>query len=303
MKKKLIAMVLTATLLGSVGSTAYAEVGTNGEEKSRNKFTSCNVDESSFKYISSESLKGVFNNLEKFIESILGINRPQDCPDNNGDNIQDDNENKPEENPENNHGNIGDETENNKPEGEVPEGEGVTPPVEEVIPPNNEEIPPVVDVIPPTNEEDLPPIVDKPEIPDVSDKFMAQVESKIFEKVKVERAKAGVSVLSYKDIMQKYARIKSQDMGDRGYFDHADPQGNLITVQMKNDGVSYRAWGENIAYIEGISDANTLADRFMTNWMNSPGHRQNILSNNFTGIGVGVYKIGNRVYATQEFYK
>jgi len=41
----------------------------------------------------------------------------------------------------------------------------------------------------------------------------------------------------------------------------------------------------------------------MTNWMNSEGHRKNILSTNFESIGVGVYKAGNRVYATQEFYK
>ena len=41
----------------------------------------------------------------------------------------------------------------------------------------------------------------------------------------------------------------------------------------------------------------------MTNWMNSSGHRANILSSNFSSIGVGVYKIGNKVYATQEFYR
>lgn len=136
-----------------------------------------------------------------------------------------------------------------------------------------------------------------------NEKFMAQVEQKILEKVNAERSKAGVPTLSYNKTMEKYARIKSQDMGDRGYFDHKDPQGNLITAKMKNDGVSYKAWGENIAYIGGESDVNALADQFMTNWMNSPGHRQNILSKNFTGIGVGVYKSGDKVYATQEFYK
>lgn len=136
-----------------------------------------------------------------------------------------------------------------------------------------------------------------------SDKFMAQVEQKIFEKVNAERSKAGVPALSYNKTMEKYARIKSQDMGDRGYFDHKDPAGNLITAKMKKDGVSYRAWGENIAYIGGVSDADALANQFMTNWMNSSGHRKNILSSNFSGIGVGVYKAGNKVYATQEFYK
>ena len=49
----------------------------------------------------------------------------------------------------------------------------------------------------------------------------------------------------------------------------------------KKDGVSYKAWGENIAYIGGNISADALAERFMTNWMNSSGHRENILSTNF----------------------
>ena len=80
-------------------------------------------------------------------------------------------------------------------------------------------------------------------------------------------------------------------------------KGNLITAQMKADGVSYRAWGENIAYIQGINSNSDLATKFMDNWMNSSGHRANILSTNFRSIGIGVYKIGNTYYATQEFYK
>lgn len=137
----------------------------------------------------------------------------------------------------------------------------------------------------------------------VSDKFMAQVEQAIFNKVNEERAKAGVSPLSYNSTMEKYARIKSQDMGDNNYFSHADLSGNYITSKMKADGVSYKAWGENIAYIGGITDPTALANKFMENWMNSECHRKNILSTNFDSIGIGVYQSGNRVYATQEFYK
>ncbi len=142
-----------------------------------------------------------------------------------------------------------------------------------------------------------------PETPVVNEKFMAQVEQAIFNKVNEERSKAGVAPLTYNKTMEKYARIKSQDMGDKNYFSHQDLSGNLITTKMKADGVSYRAWGENIAYIGGVSDPTALANQFMTNWMNSEGHRKNILSTNFESIGVGVYKAGNRVYATQEFYK
>lgn len=136
-----------------------------------------------------------------------------------------------------------------------------------------------------------------------SSAYIAEIEQLIFQKVNQERAAAGLSALNYNNTMEHYARLKSKDMGDRGYFDHADPEGKYITEQMKADGVTYRAWGENIAYISGVSGNSALADKFMTNWMNSSGHRANILSSNFTSMGVGVYKIGNTYYATQEFYK
>ncbi|NLL30500.1 MAG: CAP domain-containing protein [Clostridiales bacterium] len=138
---------------------------------------------------------------------------------------------------------------------------------------------------------------------EASDKFIAEIEQAIFARVNKERAAAGLPALQYNDTMEHYARIKSQDMGDRGYFDHRNPEGQLITAQMQADGVSYRSWGENIAYISGRSENAALAEQFMDNWMNSSGHRANILSRNFTSIGVGVYKVGNTYYATQEFYR
>lgn len=158
-----------------------------------------------------------------------------------------------------------------------------------------------------TTSNESVPSTEKEEVSDsnISDssEYIAEIEQLIFQKVNQERAAAGLSALNYNSTMEHYARLKSKDMGDRGYFDHADPEGKYITEQMKADGVSYRAWGENIAYISGVSGNSALADKFMTNWMNSSGHRANILSSNFTSMGVGVYKIGNTYYATQEFYK
>lgn len=131
--------------------------------------------------------------------------------------------------------------------------------------------------------------------------FLAQVEQSIFKKVNEERRKKGVPELKYDYTVERYARIKSQDMGDNNYFSHTDTSGKLISDKMKIDGVGFSAWGENIAYIGGNSDPEVLANQFMNNWMNSEGHKQNILSTNYSNIGVGVYKIGNKVYATQEF--
>ena len=140
---------------------------------------------------------------------------------------------------------------------------------------------PVVDETPDNSTEN--------NVTNADENFMAAVETAIYNKVNEERTKAGVPTLTYNTVMQKYARIKSQDMGDNNYFSHEDLNGNLITTQMKKDGVSYKAWGENIAYIGGNISADALAERFMTNWMNSSGHRENILSTNFSSIGCLLY--------------
>lgn len=283
MKNKLIAIVLTTAVIGGVGSTAYAaEISSNN--------TSNVVVSKSCRY------KKKHDRLSKKKHPFhhLGCNRPNNRPNNcpgNGDI----NELPPiiEDTP------SIDEV--------IPPTIEDTPSIDEVIPPTIEDTPSIDEVVPPTTgdtpsvDEVVPPTIE--ETPSVNDKFMAQVEQKIYQKINEERSKAGVAPLSYNSTMEKYARIKSQDMGDRGYFDHVDPEGNLITVKMQQDGVRYNAWGENIAYIGGVSDADALATQFMKNWMNSQGHRENILSTNFASVGVGVYKSGNRVYATQEFYR
>ncbi|VYU56454.1 CAP domain-containing protein [Clostridium tertium] len=169
-------------------------------------------------------------------------------------------------------------------------------------PPENPSVTPAPPKTEERNNGGNPGNSNKPSVPSDSN-FATEIEQLIFERVNSERKAAGLSELSYNTTMEKYARIKSADMGDKGYFSHQDPQGKLITDNMKADGVSYNAWGENIAYIQGRSGSDSLAKEFMDNWMNSSGHRANILSTNFTSIGVGVYKIGSTYYATQEFYR
>ena len=134
--------------------------------------------------------------------------------------------------------------------------------------------------------------------------FNANVEQLIFKLVNEERAKAGLPALEYNTVLETYARIKSQDMGDRNYFGHPDPEGQLMQSQLDADGIQYVVWGENLAMVGGYElDDEALAQMFLNNWMNSEGHRANILSPDFEQIGIGVYQVGNRIYATQEFMK
>ena len=69
-----------------------------------------------------------------------------------------------------------------------------------------------------------------------------------------------------------------------GAFSHTRPNGSSFSTALKEQGASYRAAGENIAY------GQRSAEQVMEGWMNSSGHRANILSAQYTAIGVGVYR-------------
>lgn len=92
------------------------------------------------------------------------------------------------------------------------------------------------------------------------------------------------------------ARMHSEDMAARGFFDHYNPDGESPFDRMGNYGIKFRAAGENIA--AGQSTPGSVMD----SWMNSPGHMANILSSSFGKIGIGIATGGSyRIYWTQCF--
>ena len=107
------------------------------------------------------------------------------------------------------------------------------------------------------------------------------------------RVQYGLAPLSADTHLSEIARLKSQDMHDKGYFDHNSPTYGTPFEMMKQFGVNYRYAGENIAM--GYRTAKSVVE----GWMSSPGHRANILNANFTKIGVGYVADGN--YYTQMF--
>ncbi|NMB34619.1 MAG: SafA/ExsA family spore coat assembly protein [Clostridium sp.] len=123
-------------------------------------------------------------------------------------------------------------------------------------------------------------------------------EEEVIRLVNIERARYGLPALKSNWQLSRVARYKSQDMVDKGYFSHTSPTYGSPFKMMESFGVRYSAAGENIAM--GL---RTPAE-VMNAWMNSPGHRNNILSRSFTEIGVGLAKdsIG-RLYWTQMFIK
>ncbi|HBC97832.1 MAG TPA: serine protease [Clostridium sp.] len=111
--------------------------------------------------------------------------------------------------------------------------------------------------------------------------------SEVIKLVNVERSKNGLAPLKANAELSKVAAVKSQDMADKNYFSHTSPTYGSPFDMMKKFGISYTAAGENIAY------GQKTPEEVMNSWMNSPGHRANILNSNFTEIGVGIFRNKN----------
>jgi uncharacterized YkwD family protein len=122
---------------------------------------------------------------------------------------------------------------------------------------------------------------------------LSAYEQKVVDLTNQERAKNGLPALKVDLTLSKMAREKSRDMSANGYFSHTSPTYGSPFDMMKKYGISYRYAGENIAMGQRTPEEVVKA------WMNSEGHRKNILSPNFNYIGVGYVSQGN--YWTQEF--
>ena len=129
--------------------------------------------------------------------------------------------------------------------------------------------------------------------PTASSSELSAYEQEVVTLVNQERAKVGLPALKVDNQLAKTARLKSQDMHDKKYFDHTSPTYGSPFDMMKQFGITYKTAGENIAYGQ-----KTPAE-VMNAWMNSPGHKANILSKDFTHIGVGYVQDGS--YWTQQF--
>lgn len=107
------------------------------------------------------------------------------------------------------------------------------------------------------------------------------------------RAEAGRAPLSMNNLLNSAAQAHSNDQAAMNRMTHTGSDGSNAGQRISRTGYRWRAWGENVAY--GYRDAATV----MNAWMNSSGHRANILNGNFTEIGVGLaYASNGRPYWT-----
>ena len=129
-------------------------------------------------------------------------------------------------------------------------------------------------------------------IPQLSDTVLSY-EAEVIRLVNDIRVQNGLKALTTNWELSRVARYKSEDMSSARYFSHTSPTYGTPFQMMKSFGLSYRTAGENIAY--GQRTPAAVVDA----WMNSSGHRANILNSSYTQIGVGYCASGN--YWTQMF--
>ncbi|MBS5657947.1 MAG: SafA/ExsA family spore coat assembly protein [Oscillibacter sp.] len=129
-------------------------------------------------------------------------------------------------------------------------------------------------------------------IPQISQSVLSY-ESEVIRLVNEVRRENGLKALTANWELSRVARYKSQDMLNKGYFSHTSPTYGTPFQMIKAFGLSFRTAGENIA--RGYSTPQAVVN----GWMNSSGHRANILNASYTQIGVGYVAQGN--YWTQMF--
>ena len=160
------------------------------------------------------------------------------------------------------------------------------------------------------------PVSSRPQILSKYDvEYQTQIENDIVTLCNLERVKIGTSSLINNNALREIGEYKSNEMLQYGYFDHVSPiTGFSPSVLMKAFGWESSYSGENIWFMKTdinsesnsqviiMFKAKMTAENIFTAWMNSPGHKANILNINFNKIGVGVaFSVTGKVYATQEF--
>ena len=142
--------------------------------------------------------------------------------------------------------------------------------------PSEQPTKPVAEVVKPQNSE-----------------FNAAYEAEVVRLVNEERAKYGLAALTKDNGAQNVAHVRAKEIVQS--FSHTRPDGRSCFTAASDLGVTYRSAGENIAY------GYATPAQVVNGWMNSEGHRKNILSASYTKIGVGSYSANGVMYWSQFF--
>lgn len=125
-------------------------------------------------------------------------------------------------------------------------------------------------------------------------KDFSAMQTEMLGYINTARADNNLAPLTLDTALCNGAYLKSKDMAENNYFSHTSPTYGSPFAMMKSLGVTYRAAAENIAKNTSVKGAHNA-------FMNSTGHRQNILGSGYHKVGLGLYQEGNYLYVTQWF--
>lgn len=163
----------------------------------------------------------------------------------------------------------------------------------------NQNSPQTSNNIPPQDNQPVAQVSDNTESQTNTSIDVSTLEHQIHDQINIQREQVGLKQLSYDKALAKVARDHSQDMATNNYFDHDSPSGETMESRIHNAKIPCWAMGENIEQ-SNISTPNLL-DSIIQTWMDSSGHRENILRSLFMREGIGVSVSGDNIFITEDF--
>jgi len=113
------------------------------------------------------------------------------------------------------------------------------------------------------------------------------------------RVASGLNQVAYEPTLTYVAKLRSQDLMDRGYFSHYTPEGTTVFDLLKANGITSRLRGENLG--QAMPAEIGSPEAFLNAWQNSSSHNANMLRVGYNYIGVGMVDNGDRIVVTTVF--
>ena len=141
------------------------------------------------------------------------------------------------------------------------------------------------------------------------EKYIRDITTKVHQLINEERRDHGLRHLSWNAKLAQAALNHSADMASRDYFEHDSPEGHDFSWRYSQVGFSCSvirgnviySGAENLMWMEGYYGVDRVSTEAVDGWMDSPGHRANILTSYFQSEGIGVAFSGSEAYLTQNF--
>lgn len=128
----------------------------------------------------------------------------------------------------------------------------------------------------------------------------AEMEAQVRAKINAIRQEKSLAPLRNNEKLAKIARDYSRRMAEQNFFSHTSPAGDTAADRVRSAGIFYLMLGENLFTSTNIAQPVPAA---VQGWMDSPGHRENILRSEYRETGIGVWQQGNTYYFTQLFMR